>query len=64
MTSTVLATFLTDDPGITGRLGSLGGLGVMIGLAWLLSVDRRRIRWRPVIWGVVLQLLFGLIVLQ
>ncbi|MCK6502341.1 NupC/NupG family nucleoside CNT transporter [Myxococcota bacterium] len=36
----------------------------MIGLAWLLSTDRKAIRWRPVAWGVALQLLFGLIVLQ
>ena len=40
------------------------GLFVMIGIAWALSVDRRRISWRPVIWGVLLQLGFGLIVLQ
>jgi CNT family concentrative nucleoside transporter len=60
----VIAAFLDSGAGIAGRLLSLGGLVVMIGLAWLLSTDRRAIRWRPVLWGVALQLLFGLIVLQ
>ncbi|MCB9758630.1 MAG: NupC/NupG family nucleoside CNT transporter [Alphaproteobacteria bacterium] len=35
----------------------------MIGLAWLMSTDRKAITWRPVLWGVGLQLAFGAIVL-
>ncbi len=46
------------------RLLSLLGLGVMVLLAWLLSVDRRAIRWRPVLWGIGLQLAFALVVLS
>lgn len=46
------------------RAISLGGLLVMIGIAWLLSVNRRGIRWRPVIWGVALQLVLGLLILN
>ncbi|MDP6935167.1 MAG: Na+ dependent nucleoside transporter N-terminal domain-containing protein, partial [Myxococcota bacterium] len=46
------------------RLLSLTGIGVMVGLAWLLSVDRSSIRWRPVFWGIALQLAFGLVVLH
>ncbi|MCA9175907.1 MAG: hypothetical protein KDB14_15585 [Planctomycetales bacterium] len=38
------------------RIVSLGGLSVMIGLAVLLSSDRRRIPWRIVAIGVALQL--------
>jgi len=34
----------------------------MIGLAWLLSVNRKAISWRPVIWGVALQFAFALVV--
>lgn len=36
----------------------------MIGLAWLLSVDRRRFPWRVALWGVGLQLIFGVFVLK
>lgn len=36
----------------------------MIGVAWLLSVDRRGIRWRPVIVGSLLQALLALLVLR
>ncbi|MCB9777483.1 MAG: NupC/NupG family nucleoside CNT transporter [Alphaproteobacteria bacterium] len=43
---------------------SLTGLVVMVGIAWLLSKNRKAIRWRPVLWGVALQIVFGLIVLQ
>jgi len=46
------------------RAVSLLGLAVMIGLAWLLSVDRKKFPWRIVGWGVGLQLLFGIIVLK
>lgn len=54
-----------DEPvGIVWRLVSLLGLLVMIGLAWLLSVDRRAVRWRPVAWGVALQLVIGLLILN
>jgi len=45
-------------------LSSLLGIVVLLGIAWLLSRDRQHIRWRPVIWGVGLQILFGLIVLS
>lgn len=55
--------FIPRDTTLLDRLVSLGGLGVMIGLAWLLSVDRKAIRWRPVLWGVGLQLVFGVVVL-
>ncbi len=34
------------------------GFVVLYGLAWVLSEDRRRVSWRVVVWGIVLQ--FGL----
>jgi CNT family concentrative nucleoside transporter len=47
------------------RLRSLVGLLVLTGLAWLLSVDRKRaIPWRIVGWGLGLQLLFALFILK
>ena len=45
------------------RAFSLLGLLGLVGIAWLLSVDRKAIRWRPVVWGVALQLLVGLVIL-
>ncbi|HET7039934.1 MAG TPA: Na+ dependent nucleoside transporter N-terminal domain-containing protein, partial [Gemmatimonadales bacterium] len=46
------------------RLVGLLGLAAMIGIAWLLSGDRRRIPWRLVGIGVALQAVLGFIVLK
>lgn len=40
------------------------GLFVMIALAWAMSENRRYFPWKLVIWGLVLQLGFGLVVLS
>ena len=45
------------------RVRSLVGLLLLIGIAWLLSRDRRAINWRLVAWGIGLQIAFGIIVL-
>ena len=60
---TYLATFLGDS-GLLYRAVSLSGLVVMVGLAFLLSVNRREINWRPVFWGVGLQLILAVILLN
>ena len=60
----MIATFLPAGDASAWRFLSLSGLAVMIVLAWLLSTNRAGIRWRPVFWGVGLQLLVGLIVLN
>ena len=49
---------------ILPRLISVLGLFVMVGIAWILSTNRRAITWRPVIWGIALQLAFGVVVLS
>ncbi len=46
------------------RLRSLLGLLVLLGIAWSLSEDRKRIPWRVVLWGLGLQMLFGVFVLM
>lgn len=43
---------------------SLLGVAMLIGVAWLISERRGAVNWRPVFWGVGLQLLFGAIVLS
>ena len=58
------AMFATFFDGGAYRVMSLLGIFVMIGIAFVLSVNRRGVDWRPVIWGVALQLIAGLIVLN
>jgi len=46
------------------RLVSILGCFVLLGLAWLLSNNKRQINYRVVIWGLVLQMLFAVIILK
>ncbi len=46
------------------RLVSAVGFLVMIAIAWAFSMDRRRVPWRTVAWGVALQLALGLLLLK
>ena len=46
------------------RLVALLGLGVFVGFAYLTSVNRRAIRWRPVLWGLALQFIFAVFILR
>jgi CNT family concentrative nucleoside transporter len=43
---------------------SILGLFTMLGLAWAMSSDRRAIRWRPVLVGTALQIVFALAILR
>jgi CNT family concentrative nucleoside transporter len=45
-----------------GPLRSLLGLILLMALAWALSTNRRRIPWRVVIWGTMLQLIFAIFI--
>lgn len=46
------------------RLIAVLGLGVFVGLAYLFSANRKAILWRPVLWGLSLQLFFALMILK
>jgi concentrative nucleoside transporter, CNT family len=46
------------------RLVSVLGLVAMLLMAWVLSVDRRFVQWRVLLWGMGLQLLFALFILK
>jgi len=52
------------DTPLASRLMGLVGIGSMIGLAVLLSYDRKKIDWRLVASGLALQALFGVLVLK
>jgi len=43
---------------------SLVGFMIFVGIAWLLSNNRRKIAWRTIAWGIALQLLLGLIIFR
>lgn len=45
------------------RLQSALGLAAFVALAWAISVDRRAVRWKPVVVGVALQFIFGIVIL-
>jgi concentrative nucleoside transporter, CNT family len=46
------------------RLVSLLGLLVFIAVAYGLSVNRLAIHWKPVLWGIALQIIFALLILR
>jgi len=46
------------------RAISAFGLAVFVGLAYLFSVDRKAVRWRPVLWGIALQILLAIFILK
>lgn len=52
------------DIPVAERLIGVVGIAVMIGLAVLLSYDRKKINWRLVASGLALQVVFGLLVLK
>ncbi len=49
---------------MTQNFISFIGLFVLIGIAWLISEDRKRFPTRVVVWGLILQLSFGFLVLK
>ena len=49
---------------LAARARSLLGLVLLAVLAWALSVDRHRVQWRVVLWGIGLQLFAGILVLK
>ncbi len=52
------------DTPLLPRLRSLVGLASLLLAGWLLSADRKRVAWRVVIWGTVLQVAFALLILR
>ncbi len=61
-------SLLFQDPSLSAtapaRMRAAVGAVLLIGIAWSLSTDRSKVSWRVVSWGLGLQLLFALVVLQ
>ncbi len=49
---------------MTERIVPALGMGVLLGIAWAFSTDRRRVPWRVLAWGIGLQLGLGLLLLR
>jgi CNT family concentrative nucleoside transporter len=45
-------------------LQPLLGIAALLGVGWLLSIDRRAVRWRPVFVGLALQWMLALLILR
>jgi len=60
------AVFVTDVGAVPfwQRLISLFGLFAMVGIAWLFSKHRDRVPWRVIVWGIGLQVSFGVLVMK
>jgi CNT family concentrative nucleoside transporter len=41
------------------NLVSFAGVFLLLGLAWVVSADRRNMNWRVIGWSIVLQMLIG-----
>jgi concentrative nucleoside transporter, CNT family len=49
---------------MSAQLMSFLGLGAIIAIAYLLCPNKKQVKWRVVFWGVVFQLVFGLLILK
>lgn len=54
--------FLPSERVPMQNLVSFAGIFILMGVAWLLSENRRVVNWRIVLWGTALQLLFALFI--
>jgi CNT family concentrative nucleoside transporter len=54
--------FLPADPSPVWRIISFFGIFAFVGLCWLASDNRKAVKWRPVLWGVGLQIAFTAII--
>lgn len=60
----MLAVLTPTTTGLGGRALSAFGLLALIAIAWALSANRKSIKWKPVIWGVALQILLAVVMLS
>lgn len=56
--------FIPGETTLFDRGLSFVGLFLLVAIAWVVSENRKHIRWRPVVWGVGLQLILGAIILS
>ncbi len=49
---------------LSARLQSIFGVFILLGLAWTMSTNRKKIPWRVIGWGLGLQFVFAVLVLK
>jgi len=54
----------SPDTAPLDRARALLGILALLGLAWLMSVNRKRVPWRILFWGLALQMIFALFILK
>ncbi|XP_018369850.1 PREDICTED: solute carrier family 28 member 3 isoform X2 [Trachymyrmex cornetzi] len=60
-----IVIFLTiDTVNSRHRLISILGVIILVGLGWVFSKHPGQVNWKPVIWGLILQFILGLITLR
>lgn len=60
----IIIFLIIDTTNSRHRLISILGVIVILGLGWMFSKHPGQVNWRPVIWGLILQFIFGLIMLR
>ncbi|XP_076326192.1 sodium/nucleoside cotransporter 2-like isoform X2 [Tachypleus tridentatus] len=60
----VVAFLVIDTKDNRKRLVSAGGLLVLLAVGYIFSAHRKNIIWRQVLWGVMLQFVFGFVILR
>lgn len=46
------------------RLISLMGIAIFVAIGWIFSAHPRKVKWRHIVWGLLIQFVFALIVLK
>ncbi|XP_018398803.1 PREDICTED: solute carrier family 28 member 3 [Cyphomyrmex costatus] len=60
----IITFLIIDTADSRHRLISILGVVVLLGLGWVFSKHPGQVNWKPVIWGLILQFIFGLITLR
>lgn len=55
--------YVSDDSHTAARWRSAFGIVVLLGIAWLWSTERRKVKLRLVFWGLALQVFFAVVIL-
>uniref|UniRef100_A0A0N5AZ92 Sodium/nucleoside cotransporter n=1 Tax=Syphacia muris TaxID=451379 RepID=A0A0N5AZ92_9BILA len=60
----IIVFIVIDTRNNRKRLMGLCGMVFFLALMFLLSTNRAKINWRPVVWGYLVQFIFGLLILR
>ncbi|XP_018303103.1 solute carrier family 28 member 3 isoform X2 [Mycetomoellerius zeteki] len=60
----IITFLIIDTADSRHRLISILGVIVLLGLGWVFSKHPGQVNWKPVIWGLILQFILGLITLR